>query len=150
MGTAGNAKIQYESAQSLVEYVAMTDSGDHIVFTSAANAWSDRVGYAPSIRPDGVITGIDILSAGSGLDEVDNIAFTAWLGGVLKEVSATTTTITRASSLTHVINSIILTGTTVSAVKGVEGTAFSTTRNAAGGPPYIPIGSIEIGQIKLE
>ena len=148
MGTAGNAKIQYESAQSLVEYVAMTDSGDHIVFTSAANVWSDRVGYAPSIRPDGIITGIDILSAGTAADTIDNIAFTAWLAGVLKEVTATTITITRASSLTHIINSIILTGTTLSVIQGTEGSAFSASRAAAGGPAYIPVGSVEIGQVK--
>jgi len=148
MGTAGNAQIQYESAQSLVSFAAMTDSGDHMVFTSAANVWSGRGNYAPVVRPDGVVSGINILSAGTGNNEIDNIAFTAWLAGVLKEVSATTTSITRASSLTHVINSIILTDTTLSAVKGTEGSAFSTTRDAAGGPPYIPIGSIEIGQIK--
>ena len=150
MGTAGNAKIQYESAQSLVEYAAMSSTDQTVFRTPTKTVWSDKAGYAPSIRPDGVVTGIDILSAGSGVDEVDSIAFTAWLGGVLKEVSAATTTITRASALTHVINSIILTGTTVSVVKGVEGIAFSTTRNAAGGPPYIPVGSIELGQIKLE
>ena len=148
MGTAANAKIEYESAQTLVAFAAMTDSGDHMVFTSAANVWSDKSGYAPDVRPDGILTGVDILTAGSGSDEVDNIAFTAWISGILKSVSATTTTITRATVSTHVINSIILTDATVSAVKGVEGTAFSTTRGAAGGPPYVPVGSIEIGQVK--
>ena len=149
MGTAGNAKIQYESAQSLVSYAAMTDSGDQEVFVVAGgNAWSGRAGYEPIIRPDGVVSGIDILSAGSGNNEIDNIAFTAWIAGVLKEVSATTVTTTRATSLTHAINSIILTGTTLSTVKGTEGSAFSTTRDAAGGPPYIAVGSIEIGQVK--
>jgi len=150
MGHSPNAKIEYESAQALVDFAAMTDSGDHTVFTVTGNVWSDRSGYAPDVRPDGIITGVDILTAGSGSDEVDSIAFTAWLAGVLKSVSATTTTITRATVSTHAINSIILTGTTVSAVKGTEGTSFSTTRGAAGGPPYIPIGSIEIGQVKTD
>lgn len=148
MTTVANAQIQYESSQTLVNFVAMTDSGDHKIFTSAAEIWSGRSEYAPDVRPDGIVSGVDILTAGSGNDEVDSIGFTAWLAGVLKLVSATTTTITRPSSSTHVINSIILTDSTVSAVKGTEGSAFSTTRGAAGGPPYIPVGSIEIGQVK--
>ena len=148
MGTAANAQIQYESAQNLKAFAALVDSGDHIVFTPIFDIMSGRSGYEPDIRPDGIISGIDILSAGSGNNEVDNIAFTAWLAGALKEVSATTVSVTRASSQTHVINSIILTGTTLSAVKGSESTGFSTTRGAAGGPPYIAVGSIEVGQIK--
>ena len=148
MGTAANTQIQYESAQNLKAFAALVDSGDHIVFTPIFDIMSGRSGYEPDIRPDGIISGIDILSAGSGNNEVDNIAFTAWLAGALKEVSATTVSVTRASSQTHVINSIILTGTTLSAVKGSESTGFSTTRGAAGGPPYIAVGSIEVGQIK--
>ncbi|OQY25964.1 MAG: hypothetical protein B6244_14500 [Candidatus Cloacimonetes bacterium 4572_55] len=148
MGTAGNAQIQYESAQTLVPYAAMTDSGDQMVFTVAGPVWSGRSGYGPNVRPDGVVSGIDILSPGSGVNEIDSTGFIAWIEGVQKIVSGTTITVTRASSLTHVINSIVLTGTTLSAVKGTEGSTFSTTRAAAGGPPYIPVGSIEIGQIK--
>lgn len=148
MPTVANAQIQYESSQSLVTFSAMTDSGDHMVFTAAETVWSGREGCAPEVRPDGIVTGVDILSAGSGNDEVDSISFTAWLAAVLKTISATTATITRAFVSTHVINSIILTDTTISALKGAEGTAFSTTRGAAGGPPYIPVGSIEIGQVK--
>ncbi len=149
MTIAANAQIKYESDQSLVNFTAMVDSGDQTVFTrTAAPIWSGRAGYAPDVRPDGVVSGIDILSAGSGNDEVDNIAFTAWLASVLKAVTATTVSITRATVSTYVINSIILTGATLSAVKGVESTGFSTTRGAAGGPPYIAVGSIEIGQVK--
>jgi len=151
MTIAANAAIQYESTQTLVSFVAMTDATSHLVFTapgSTGKIWSGRVGYEPDIRPDGIISGIDILSADSGNDAVDSTTFTAWLAGGLKEVSSTTTSITRASVSTHVINSIILTGTTVSAVKGVEGSSFVTTRGAAGGPPYIPVNSIEIGQVK--
>jgi len=33
-------------------------------------------------------------------------------------------------------------------VAGTDGTAFSETRGAAGGPPLIPVGSIEIGQVR--
>jgi len=149
MTNPANAAIQYESAQTLVAFKAMTDSGDHTVFTTDSDKiWSGRSGYTVQVRPDGIVSGANILSAGSNANEVDSIAFTAWLSSVLKEVTATSTTITRATTQTHVINSIILTGTTVSAVKGTEGTAFSTTRAAAGGPPYIPVGSIEIGQVK--
>ena len=33
-------------------------------------------------------------------------------------------------------------------VEGYEGTSFSATRGVPGGPPYIPVGSIEIGQVR--
>jgi hypothetical protein len=37
----------------------------------------------------------------------------------------------------------------VTVVKGSQGSAIVETRNAAGGPPYIPVNSIELGQIRI-
>ena len=37
----------------------------------------------------------------------------------------------------------------VASITGVDFTAFSAVRGAAGGPPYIPVGSVEIGQVKV-
>jgi hypothetical protein len=58
---------------------------------------------------------------------------------------------TRGSAAnTHIINSITVTSAgAIAAVAGTATTAFSETRGAAGGPPAIPLGSIEIGQVKF-
>jgi hypothetical protein len=145
--TAGNALIQYES--SVTEYTeALTDSGDHTVFNGTPDVYSNNGSLAPVIMPDGIVTGVGILTPHVDDDKLSYSAFTAYVSGELKTVTASTVTITRASVSDYVINSIQYDGSTVSAVKGVEGDAFVTTRGSAGGPPYIAVGSIEIGQVK--
>jgi len=66
MGTASNAKISYESGQDLVAFVALTDQGDHKDFRSADALWSNRAGYTPDIKPNGLATGCAITPAANG------------------------------------------------------------------------------------
>lgn len=151
---ASNAKIQYESGQDLVTFEALTDQGDHKDFRGTAELWSNKSGYAPDIKPNGLVTGGIITPAASGTKEaVDVAALTCYLAGVLTSVSADTDVLAvrpaaspagdhyKKDSIT--VNS----GGTIAVVEGTAGSAFSTTRGAAGGPPYIPLTSIEIGQV---
>ncbi len=156
MSTAENAKIQYESGQDLVAFAALTDQGDHIDFRSADALWSKRAGYEPDIKPNGVATGGAVSVAVSGSDDVvDVAALTCYLAGVLTSVGADTdVAITRPTggspANTHNKSSITITSAgAIAVVKGDDGTAFSTTRGAAGGPPWIPTTSIEIAQVWL-
>lgn len=152
MANAENAKLQYEGGQTSSPMGALSNSGDAKTFTSNASLWSRRSGYDPVIRPDGLATGGVASVAVSGSDDVvDLSALTAYIGGSLKTVSAQTDlSVTRgASTNTHCITSITVTGAgSVSMVAGTASTAFSETRGAAGGAPYIPVGSIEIGQVR--
>ncbi len=152
MSTAENAKIQYESGQDLVAFVALTDQGDHKDFRSADPLWSNRSGY----EPDGLATGGVVAIAASGSNNVvDVAALTCYLVGVLTSVVAgADTTITRPTggspANTHNKSSITITDAgAIAVVKGTDSTAHSTTRGAAGGPPLIPVGSIEIAQVWL-
>ena len=154
MATAENGKIQYESGQDLVSYTALTDQGDHKDFRSADELWSNRTGYKPVVRPNGLATGGVITAAASGTKEaVDVAALTCYLAGVLTTVAAKTDQLvvrpaSSPSSDCYKKDSITVTSAGVIAtVQGIAGSAFSTTRGAAGGPPYIPLDSIEIGQI---
>lgn len=151
MATAENAKLSYEAGQQATAMTLLTDSGDHITFTSAASLWSGRAGYTPVVRPNGLLTGgaITVDNAGAN-NKVDIAALTCNLAGVVTSVSAGELTITRGvSSDTHCITSITVDNSgALAAVAGTDGTAFSETRGAAGGPPYIPVGSIEIGQVR--
>lgn len=152
MSTAENAKIQYESGQDLVPFVALTDQGDHKDFRSADNLWSKRSGYIPDVKPNGLATGGAVSAAASGSDDVvDVAALTCYLAGVLKTVGADTDLSIPRPTASHVKYSITVAANgSLAAVKGEESTAFSTDRGAAGGPPYILDTSIEIAQVWLD
>ncbi|MCK9362140.1 MAG: hypothetical protein M0P74_00835 [Syntrophales bacterium] len=148
---ASNAKVQYESGQDLVAFVALTDQGDHKDFRSADALWSNRAGYEPDVKPNGLATGgvVSIATSGSS-DVVDVAALTCYLAGVLTSVNASADLSIARPTASHVKYSITVTSAgAISAVKGEESTSLSTTRGAAGGPPLILPTSIELAQIWL-
>lgn len=153
MPTAENAILYYEAGQDPVAMVALVDDGDHQKFNSSDELWSNRSGYEPDVKPNGLATGGVVTPAVSGTNnKIDVAALTCYLAGVLTEVSASPDeTIARATPTdTHVINSVTITSAgAVAIVTGTDGTSFSETRGAAGGPPWIPTGSIEIAQVRL-
>jgi len=153
MATSKNAKIEFESGQSANDYAAMTDSGDHKVHTIAGGTiFSGKSGFEPIVRPNGMVSGRNVVSPHTNDDEVNIAAFTAYSGGVLYSVSATTLTITRAATDVAQIHSVTMNSSgIVMIVEGEESLdhTLSTVRGAAGGPPSIPADSVEIAQIKL-
>jgi len=152
MANAENAKLQYEAGQTAVSMSALTDSGDATLFNSTADLFSKKSGYAPDVRPNGLITGGAVITAVSATnDKVDVAALSVYLAGVKTAVAAASNvSVTRGTSTnTHAITSITVSSAgAIAAVAGTAGTAFSETRGAAGGAPYIPVGSVEIAQVK--
>jgi hypothetical protein len=146
--TAANGKLQYEAM------AAMTDSGDHTTFSlTGATLWSQRSGYEPVVRPDGLITG-GAVTPGAANDTVAVAGLTCYLAGVEKTVVADAAfAITRPAASPagqNKISSITVNSAgSLAEVQGTEHTDFSATRGAAGGPPLIPAGSIEIAQVKM-
>ena len=153
MATSANAKLMFEAGATLVAAAAMTDSGDHKTFTvSGGPVWSQADGHAPTIMPNGIVTGRNILSTHATDDTITIAAFTAYSKGVLHEVAATSTTITRPTTDVAQVFSVTMTDAgEIAVVDGTEGatTAFSETRGVAGGPPEIPADSVEIGQVRV-
>jgi len=149
--TSENAKIEYEGGFNFFEFQQLTDDGDHMTFNSPSDLWSGRYAYQPKVRPNGLITGGEV-KPGDNNDEVAVAALTCFLAGVKTSVASGTVSISRPSSDVAQINSITVdsTGSLVE-VTGSEGSDqnFSSTRGAAGGPPYIPTDSIEIAQVRL-
>jgi hypothetical protein len=145
-----NASIEYESFATKVDFAALTDSGDHQKFRSSAEFWSAKEGQAPVVRPNGIITG-GLITPSSDNDKVDVAGCKAYQAGLLKTVAASNAlAVTRASTDTHRITSIIVNASGVIAtVAGTEGTDFSEERGTSGGPPWIPTGAIELGQVRL-
>ena len=153
MPSADNALLRYEAGQNPTALSALTDSGDRTIYTSAASPWSKRSGFLPVIRPDGLLTGGTVTPAASGTNDlVDVAAGSAYISGALVTWDAETdVSITRATSTdTHAVTSITVTSAgVVTAVAGTDGTSsFSETRAAAGGPPLIPVASIELAQVR--
>lgn len=154
MPTAENARLQYEGGQNSFPMSELSDSGDHITYTSLAEQWSGRSGFAPDVKPDGLATGGIITPAVSALDDaVDVASLTAYMNGLkISVVASLDETITRALTDLAVITSVTVTAAgAIVLVAGVEGTDqnYSEVRGAAGGPPYIPVGSFELGQIRV-
>lgn len=151
MATAENAKLEYEAGQNAVAMSALTNSGDATIFSSAATLWSGRSGYAPVVRPNGVLTG-GALSVTATNNQIAVAALTCNLAGVVTAVAAGNVTITRpATNVSKVCSITVDSSGALTVVAGTDGAtaAFSETRAAAGGPPLIPVGSIEIGQARV-
>ena len=155
MAQASNALIQIETGRDAVVGQVMVDSGDGKVFTvTNYPLFSGRAGYEPDVKPNGIVTGSNLLSPGSGNDEVDTEAFTAYSKGVLQSPAATdgTITITRPATDVAKINSVVMESDgSLDVVAGTDGatTTFSETRGAAGGPPLIPVEAVELGQVRV-
>ncbi len=152
MATAENAKLEYEAGQNAVAMSALTDSGDRTVFESAATLWSGKSGYAPVVRPNGLLTG-GAVTPGTANNQVAVAALTCNLAGVVTAVGANAAlAVTRPATNVAKVLSITVNGSgALAVVAGTDGatTAFSETRGAAGGPAFIPVGSIEIAQVRL-
>jgi len=149
-----DARVDYESGVTAFDMEALTDSGDHITFNSNADLFSESAGNAPNIKPNGLLTGGLVIAAiAGGNNNVDVASLTCNLNGVETAVIADTdVAITRPATNVAKVNSITVnSGGTIAVVAGTDGgsTTFSATRGAAGGPPYIPVGSIEIAQVRV-
>lgn len=156
--TAKDAQLQIESGATFYDFEAGTNSGDNKKFTFTGSYFSmledDGFGVSrqPVVRLDGLKTGGNITPAVSASNNmVDVAALTCFLAGVDTSVAAATDkSVTRGSVNGYRQNSITVNSSgAITVVAGTESTAFSTTRGAAGGPPFVPVGSIEIGLVKL-
>ena len=144
-----NAKVNMEQGQDFVPMEKLTDSGDAITFEASESLFSGAEGTDIVVLLDGLTTGGVIIPTDATNDSVDVSSSGFNINGVIASASADTITITRAPTLTHSISSITVDGAgSYAEVVGTEGGAFSETRGSAGGPPLIPVGEIEIGQVR--
>jgi len=152
MATSSKGKIEVETGRTLTSATAMTDSGGHQIFYRGT-VWSDYDGAEVSVRPDGMVTGRSVLSVHASSDTVTVAGFTAYTKGTLTTVSATTDTFTRGTGpgKAKVISVYMGSDGAIAVEPGAEGSGatFSDTRAAAGGPPLVPVGGIEIGQLRV-
>jgi len=153
MATAKNAMVMYESGRILVDYEAITNSGDNKIFNPTNTLMSRKSGYEPDIKPNGIAGGRALITPTTNNDEVSIEGFTAYIGGKLYSFNTATLTITRGSINDFVVNSIVAylnSGTPeLKVIAGSEGTSFSEARGVAGSAPYIGVDEIEVGQVRV-
>ncbi len=147
MAFLNNASILYESGQIQQTLAAMADSGDHKTFGLTAKPWSSAAGFEYTISPYGLATG-GAMTVGTGNDNVQTAALTAYLPGATGANASTGLLSVAADTSITVTRGATTNSGTITPVAGTASTAFSETRGAAGGPPFIPVGSIEIGQVR--
>lgn len=119
-------------------------------FLTSAVFISDHENRQPVVRLDGVISGLN-LSPGSGYNEVDFSAGSVYIKGAQVDVTAgTVIELTRPTSSGQIKTFAICVDEngTVAATAGTAG-APSTTRGAAGGPPYLPLDQVLIGYVNM-
>lgn len=153
MATSKTGKLMVETGQSFNDYSGMTDSGDQETFTvSGGLVFSAYSGKEVEVRPNGIVSGADLLTPSATSDNVTVGGFTAYSEGVLHSVSSADVAITRpASNVSKVISITMTDAGALAAVAGTDGTttAFSETRDADGGPPLLPADSVELGQVRV-
>lgn len=150
----GNPVLRYESGQTPFPFEEMTDSGDATTLNSSKSPLSRVVD--PVVAPYGLSTGGAITPTGVD-NQVAVAAMTLVAPGMTGadangEVSVSSGNLLATRAIgpdTHSITSITVDDTgSLAAIAGTDGTAFVETRGAAGGPPFIPVGSVEIGQVR--
>ena len=159
--------LMYEvpGAGDYITMQALTNSGDNTQYNYTGggdflSAFIDSAGtsYAPTVLVDGVISGAVVIPAAAGTNNlVDVSAMAANIGGVAytgatKLAADTDLTCLRGSALDVCrINSITHTGSAWAVISGTAHTAFDLAggRGGAGEPPYIPVGSIEVAQVRF-
>lgn len=156
MAITDNPKLEYESGQSFNDWEHMSDTGDGMLFEATFAPWSARAGFDADVRPWGLATG-GAIRAGTGNDNVTVAALTAYMPTAtgaqsdgLVNVASDDVAIERAATATHMITSVTVDASgALVAVAGTEGSAFTEQRGEAGGPPFIPVDSIEVGQVRV-
>lgn len=153
--TGANASVQVELGSTSYPMSALTSvtSPASLVnkkFLTLAEYISDLAELQPEIRVDGVISGFTI-TPGSGYNEVDVSAGSMYLKGQTVDVNAATVqNLTRPLTQGQVLVSALTVDEsgTITVTPGTEG-ATSTTRGAAGAPPFLPVDEVLIGYVTM-
>lgn len=154
----GNPIVRYEAGQTAYPFEAAANAGDNTTFAASFSPISAVVGAEPVVAPYGLLTG-GAITVHATNNTINVAALTASMAaatgadaaGVIS-VAAATPTITRPATAVAKVCSVTVTNAgAIAVVAGTDGasTTFSEVRGAAGGPPFIAIDSIEIGQVRV-
>lgn len=153
--TGANASVQVELGSVSYPMAALTSVSSPAAdvnkkFLTQAEYLSDLKELQPEVRLDGVRSGL-VITPGSGFNEVDISAGEIYIQGNVVSVSADTVTgLTRPTTIGQILVSAITVDSAgaFTATPNTEGVA-STTRGAAGGPPFLPVNEVLVGYVAM-
>lgn len=154
MPSASNAQWNVEAGQQLTETELLADSGDHQIYTGSLPLWSSALGKSPVVLVNGVRNGFGVTAKPAVDNTVVIAAGQLNLNGVVTDIAGADLAgfvrpsgTAGADSIKHSVT--VNAAGALAIAAGLEGTAYSTVRGAAGGPPFIPVGSVELAQVWL-
>ncbi len=153
-----NFLLKVESGFTVKAYELMTDTGNHQLLSSTGTRFSlcekdeNGVDRRPVVTSDGVRNGCYVSPTASGAANAFDLSpGTLLIGGALVNITGSLgVSVSRPSAGNYRIVSVTLTAVGgLVVVNGADGTVVCATRGAAGGPPWVPTGSIELATIIL-
>jgi len=151
MPNTENGRMKVESGVTPFAMQELTQNAGGTQYTSGEALWSNNGTKKPVVRVNGIISG-GKMTPGASAEEVDIEAAVVNLNGAVVSVPSATLSAVRATPTdTHKISSVVVDSGTLqyAIVTGLDSTSFSEARGAAGGPGYIPVDEIEVGQVRL-
>lgn len=137
------------SVYTLLEQLVVNPINGAQFKVAGVNYWSAANDLQEVVMPNGVLDG-GIVTPGTANNTVNVTEITCWLNSAQVVVSASIETIIRGTTNGFIVNAITIDNAgALAVVAGTEFTAFSSTRGAAGGPPYIPVDSVLVAMIYL-
>ena len=157
--TGTNLRLMVEDSAAASAAEQAVDSGDGKKFSSTGSRFSllekdeNNIDRRPVVNPDGLQSGCMAVPAVSGADNaLDVYGGTVLIANSQLTVSPQTgITVSRPAASMKKISSVIINASAVaSVIDGTDGSAYSDTRGAAGGPPYVPVGQVELATVRLD
>ena len=147
MATAKDAELYIELSQKAFAKQNAISTDNKTFRIPNIELFSSFAGKNLQVWVNGIKNGGEARTK-STADTVSITETTAVLNGENVVIESSDVTIVRASTDTHIVNSIVIDSTkSLVAVQGLEGTSFTTIRGEAGGAPLIPTGAIEVCQV---
>jgi len=153
--TGANASVQVELGSVSYPMAALTSVSSPAAdvnkkFLTQAEYLSDLAALQPEVRLDGVRSGL-VITPGSGYNEVDISAGEVDLKGNRISVSAdTVSNLTRPTTVGQIlVSAITVNASGAFTARPCTAGVATTTRGAAGGPPFLPVDEVLVGYVAL-
>jgi len=152
MGDTSRAIIKLEYGRTAQAMAQAADSGDHTRFTLPGYPMWSRA-EEPIIRPDGIVSGRNIWTPKAGSNNtIQGKTFVVNVAGVERTITPADQVLSRPASDLALVQSIVVQADgSLDIISGTpgSGTDFADGYGEAGGPPYIPVGEVEVGRVYL-
>lgn len=152
----GTKMVKLETNASPQAPQEMT-SADNIKFVGTYSPWSRAGSDGYTIQPWGIDTGGVCTPAISGGNDVIDVAAMSLVmpgasaadaDGMVAVTNQTDVAVARPAGNDFLVSSVTVSEAgTLTVIGGTAGTALSTVRGASGGPPFIPVDSVEVSQV---